>query len=120
MIETGQMYAMLVSNNSVIRYMTMDELHDRINNEFCTWLYGDTPAVPDEHVRVISWKPRKTKMGKQMADIVYLDDLGMLRAAMVWPNTYNSARPFCLEGSVVKLDIKETEDGSLFVDKVIR
>lgn len=117
-LEIGQMYAILVGNNRVIRYMTMDELYNKINNEFTNYLYDEIPEIPEEHYRVISNKLYVTKAGKKMAHMVFMDHLGELHFVMAFPTMYMPAYLHCREGAVVDAVVAETEDGSKFLKEL--
>jgi DNA polymerase-3 subunit alpha len=121
LLETGQMYAILVANNRIARYMTMDELHDRVNTEFSRFLYDDLPEMNEGEYRIISFKKYVTKAGKKMAHLVTMNHLGHLEFVMAFPTMYREAFIKCPEGKIVKLEIKETNDGgTLFLDKILK
>jgi DNA polymerase-3 subunit alpha len=117
-LETGQMYAILVGNNRIVRYMTMDELYNRINNEFTNYLYDEMPDVPEDHYRVVSFKLYMTKAGKKMAHMVFMDHLGELHFVMAFPTMYMPAYLKCREGAVISALVAETEDGSKFLKEL--
>ena len=117
-LETGQMYAILVGNNRIVRYMTMDELYNKINNEFTNYLYDEIPEIPEDHYRVISFKLYKTKAGKKMGHMVFMDHLNQLHFVMAFPTMYMQAYLHCREGAVVKATVAETEDGSKFLKEL--
>lgn len=119
-LETGQMYGMLVGKNRVIRYMTMDELSEKIPNEFTNYLYNEIPEVPDGQYRVISNKLYTTKAGKKMAHLVFVDDNGRLIFVMAFPKEYMKAYLHCREGSVVNAELGETDDGSLYLKEILK
>ena len=117
-LETGQMYAILVGNNRIVRYMTMDELNDKINNEFTKYLYDEVPEIPEGKYRVISFKVYKTKAGKKMGHMIFMDHLGQLHFVMAFPTMYMQAYLHCREGMVVDALVAETEDGSKFLKEL--
>jgi DNA polymerase III alpha subunit len=123
-METGQMYAILVSNNRIARYLTMDELHDGVTTEFSRWLHGELPPPENEgFYRVVSFRTRMTKANKKMADIVLQDHLGHLMSAMVWPDnpynkTYTKAFSKCSSKRSMQFEFGETETGGLFVKDI--
>jgi DNA polymerase-3 subunit alpha len=121
LLETGQMYAILVANNRVARFMTMDELNDRVSTEFSRYMYDEVPEMQEGEYRVISFKKYVTKAGKVMAHLVLLDHLGKMDFVMAFPAMYKDAYLKCPEGRVVKLEVKETnEGGTLFIDKILK
>jgi DNA polymerase-3 subunit alpha len=115
LIEAGQMYAILVSDNRVARYMTMEELYEGTETPFSRYLYDDTPELEEGQYYVISFQPYTTKANKQMAYLVLQDYLGHLLPVMAFPTLYNQARIYAGSGKTVKLNVVETEDGSLFI-----
>ena len=117
-LETGQMYAILVGNNRIVRYMTMDELYNKINNEFSKYLYDEIGEIPEDQYRVISFKLYTTKAGKKMAHMVFMDHLGNLDFVMAFPTMYMPAYLKCREGAIVKALVAETEDGSKFLKEL--
>ena len=117
-METGQMYAILVGNNRVVRYMTMDELHEKINTEFSKYLYDEIPEIPEDKYRVISFKLYTTKAGKKMAHMIFMDHLGQLHFVMAFPTMYMQAYLKCREGAVIDALVAETEDGSKFLKEL--
>lgn len=117
-LEKGQMYAALVGNNRIFRYMTMDELHERVSTEFSLYLYDAIPEIPENQHRVIAFKSHKTKAGKEMAYTVLMDHIGHLQHALVFPTLYKTAFVRMRQGQNVVLDLREIEDGSIFVKEI--
>ena len=122
-MEKGQLYAILVSNNRVARYLTMDELVGGAETQFSKWLHGELPDIPENKSLVISFKTRITKAGKKMADIVFIDHLNQLNSAMVFPDNgrermYSKAFARCKPGFLLDIEMGETESGTLFVKDI--
>ena len=119
-LTTGEMYAILVGKNRVIRYMTMDELSEKIPNEFTNYLYNEIPEIPEGMFRVMSNKLYKTKAGKKMSHIILINDMGLLQFVMAFPKEYMQAYLKCREGTVVNLSLGETDDGSHFLKEILK
>jgi DNA polymerase-3 subunit alpha len=117
-IEEGQMYAMLVANNSVLRFMTMDELHEQIDNEFSRYLYDKIPEVPENQYRVLAFKTHTTKANKKMAHLVLMNHEGELNFVLGFPTLYQKLFVKARQGQTLKMKIEETKDGTLFVKEV--
>lgn len=117
-IEAGQMYAMLVAKNRVLRYMTMDELVEKIPNEFTSYLYNEIPQIYEGYYRVMSNKLYVTKAGKKMSHMVLIDSAGELMFVMAFPQEYKQAYLKCREGAVVDLELGQTDDGSHFLKEI--
>lgn len=121
LLETGQMYAILVANNRVARYMTMEELYGEVSSEFSRYLYDKVPALTEGEYHVVSYKTYVTKANKKMGHLVLLDDMGRLNFVMAFPTMYKETYIKCREGQTVKLELKQTNDGdTLFIDKVLK
>lgn len=113
------MYAMLVSNNRVARYAPIDELHGQSRNTFVQYLWKkDLADVTEGFYHVVSFQSRKTRAGKQMADMVIADAEKNMVGVLVFPQKFISAYSKCKEGSTVMMDLKQTDDGSVFLEKV--
>jgi hypothetical protein len=119
-LTSGQMYAILVGKNRVIRYMTMEELSDKIPNEFTNYLYGEIPEMPVGNHRVVSNRLYTTKAGKKMSHIILADHTGELLFVMAFPQMYMQSYLHVREGMVVDVVLGETDDGSLFLKEVLK
>lgn len=119
-IETGQMYGILVADNRVARYATLDQLADRHNSVFVEYLYSKGyEDLTDNNVRIISFKSHRTKAGKQMAYIVTSGADKELNHVLAFPQQYKKAFIRCREGLTVGIDVKYTADGTAFIDNVM-
>lgn len=121
-IEVGQVYVFLVANNSVVSWLTTDELNDaNYRSPFKSYLNaGKHMRFPsDEVMRVVSFSSRKTSTGKNMATVVLTDEYKNLVSALVWPRDFIKAYSKCKEGAFVKVKLAETDEGTLFLDNVV-
>jgi DNA polymerase-3 subunit alpha len=118
-MEAGQMYAMLVSNNSIERYVSIDDLSSKSNNTFVKHLYAKNyPDLTEGCYRVVSFRRHKTQKGKLMAYMVVSDAEKNLHQVMAFPTIFPKAHMKCKEGAAAFMEFKRTEDGSLFLDDV--
>ena len=115
-LESGQMYCILVADNRVARYVTAQELSDKINTPWINYLYDDIPELQEDEYFVVSLRSRRTKAGKKMGDMVALDHTGKMFSALVWPSSWDAVRVKFREGVKAKIKFKETEEGAFFVD----
>jgi len=120
-IEKGKMYVFLIGNNSIIKYISLNDL-DSINQadeavlDYLRKLtYED---IEPGQYKVISGKQRTTKAGKKMAHIVFCDHEKNLMTLPVWPNMFMKARAVCTIGSIRAVDIGKMPDGTKFVKDV--
>lgn len=119
-LEIGKMYVFLIANNSIVRYISVQELTEGKGEDFRKFLGATSfPDIPDEMLRVVAFKPRTTKAGRRMATVVFATNTKELISALVFPGQFMVAFARCKEGSVVAVDFKQTDDGTVFVDKVI-
>lgn len=115
-LESGQMYGILVSDNRIAKYMTMDELDEGVNSSFYKWLKEKEPSVPEGCHRVISFKSHKTKAGKRMAYTVLQDEFGTLSSVLIFPQMFMAGYTKAIEGAIIRVALKETDDGTMFID----
>lgn len=118
-IESGQMYAMLVADNRVVRYLTMDELYNRESTEYSKYLYDEIPPLRDGEYRTIAFRTHVTKANKKMAYTVLMNPDGTLLPVMVFPNDYRKMFVRLQAGNTNKLQLAETDSGALFVKELL-
>ncbi|QIN94049.1 DnaE-like DNA polymerase III [Streptomyces phage Wakanda] len=119
-IEPGAMYAMLVADNRVARYVTVDELTRGSTNTFVKHLFTKSYRdLTDGFYRVVSFQTHKTKAGKNMAYLVLSDAEKNLTRVLAFPQMFHKAYGFCKEGSTVECEFGQTEDGTTFLREVI-
>lgn len=114
-IVPGQMYAILVANNRVARFVAMDDFKQ--GNSFVDFLYEESfPDVTEGFYRVVSFQSRTTKAGKKMAHVVLSDADKNMQLVMVFPQQFMKCYTKCQEGRTVMVDLAETKDGSLYIE----
>jgi DNA polymerase-3 subunit alpha len=118
-MQTGQMYAMLIADNTVYRYLTIDELNSGTSTEFSKYLYRENKEIPEGSWRVIGLRQYRTKAGADMAYTVMQDHLGQLHSVMAFPQIFKRFRVRCSPGAVMKLSVQETETGSKFIKEIL-
>jgi DNA polymerase III alpha subunit len=119
-IESGKMYILLISNNRVSRYMRIDEFDEANTDEFTQFLIATSfPDVPEPMQKVVAFNSRKTKAGKNMAEAVLSDEYKNLASVLVFPQQFMKAYTRMREGQVVDVVLKETKEGTLFLDNVL-
>lgn len=117
-MEAGQMYVMLVSNNRIARYTAIDDATEDSTSTFIQFLYNRYDEPAEGMYRVVAFNPRTTKAGKKMADAVLADPLKNLVPTLVFPQAYPKASAKMREGRLVLAELRETEDGTVFVHSV--
>lgn len=118
-IETGQMYILLISNNRVARYMKVDEFDENADDPFTQFLMSkDLSDMDERHKRVVAFIPRTTKANKRMAEVVMANHDKSMEHLLVFPANFMMAYGKMPEGAEVQVTVKETQEGTLFLDKV--
>jgi DNA polymerase-3 subunit alpha len=118
-IEPGNMYAMLVADNRVARYVPVSEIGPDSTNSFVQFLYTtDFPDVTEGFYKVVSYQPYTTKAGKKMAYLVLCDSEKNMTRVMAFPTMYMKAYSKCKEGATVMAVLDKTDDGSVYLKEI--
>ena len=118
-IEPGNMYAMLVADNRVARYVTMEELEQHTGNTFVKFLYKSSfPELTDNFYHVVEFQTHKTKAGKNMAYTVLCDGEKNMIRVLVFPQMFHKAYGKIKEGGTVGCDFGHTDDGTVFINNI--
>lgn len=121
LIAPGNMYAMLIANKRLARYVEISDFVRGSHNTFVRYVYTkNLNSVTEGFYYVVSNQTRKTKAGKNMADLVLADGEKNLYPVLVFPQMFHKAYGFCKEGGVIEATLKQTQDGdTFFLDEVI-
>lgn len=121
LIAPGNMYAMLIANKRLARYVEISDFVRGSNNTFVKYVYTKNfNSLTEGFYYVVSNQSRKTKAGKNMADLVLADSEKNLYPVLVFPQMFHKAYGFCKEGGVIEATLKQTQDGdTFFLDEVI-
>lgn len=118
-MEAGQMYILLVSNNSIERYASIDDISSKSRNTFVRHLYAkDYPELTDGCYKTIAFRRHTTKAGNAMGYMLVSDAEKNLIRVMAFPQQFAKAYGKCKEGMDAFMEFKKTEDGSLFLHNV--
>lgn len=119
-IEPGQRYAMLVSNNRVSRFVTFEDLVNKMRHPFVEYLYRTHyPDVLPGQYKVLSFQKRETKAGKKMAYVVFSSGDKDLISAMAFPTMYVQAYSRCSDNGIVSVEFGQTQDGGTYINKFV-
>lgn len=118
-MEAGQMYAMMVSNNSIERYVSIDDLSSKSNNTFVKHLYArNYPELTDGCYRTISFRRYTTRAGNQMGYLVVANADKELFSVMAFPQQFAKAYTKAKEGQDAFMEFRKTDEGDLFIHNV--
>jgi len=108
-----------VYKRQVAEAIPMDELDNYKTSPMIRFLnYKQIPFGQDE-VFVLSFNPRVTKAGKKMANMTIATADREMIAVTVFPSQFAQAYMKCEEGSVVKIQLAETKEGTTILKDVI-
>ena len=113
-IETGKFYLMLIAGNSIIKYIPLDEVNNS-KSILMDYLNEDMPLPSEGGYRILAFRSRRTKKGDKMGSTVFVDHLGDIYTALVFPRQYQMALPRLQEGREVRMFIQELKDGGYCV-----
>jgi DNA polymerase III alpha subunit len=110
----------LIADNRIAKYIKVQDFDLEDDGPLTSFLAADGfPDVPEGMAKVVSFTSRVTKAGKKMATVVVADEHKNLTSALVFPQAFMRCFALLREGKVVDIQFKETQEGTLFVDKVL-
>jgi DNA polymerase-3 subunit alpha len=117
-IEPGMMYFFLVGDNRIHKYVTIDDVVNKVDEPFVQWLYKDKLKIEDGKMLVLDFTHYKTKANKMMAHIILSDANKKLERVIAFPKLYTKALGKMKPGTICDPAIAKMEDGTLFVKEV--
>jgi len=117
-IEAGMMYFFLVGDNRIHKYLTIDDVVNKIDDPFVQWLYRDKLKIESGKRLVLDFTHYKTKANKMMAHIILSDADKSLERVIVFPKLYTKALGKMQAGKICDPAIAEMEDGTVYVKEV--
>jgi len=118
-IEPGMMYFFLVGDNRIHKYVTIQDVVDRIDDPFVQWLYRDKLKIDNGKRLVLDFTHYKTKANKMMAHIILSDADKNLERVIAFPKLYTKVLGKMQAGSICDPAIAKMDDGTLFIKEVI-
>lgn len=107
-VEQGKVYLLVVSNNSIVRAMELGE--EPGDTPIERYVSGEYARPEEGEVVPLSFTPRKTKNGADMASMVVLDHLNELHGVVVFSSLFYHAYQNAHPGRPVKMLLTE-QDG---------
>ena len=117
-IEPGMMYFFLVGDNRIHKYVTINDVVEKVDDPFITWLYKDKLSIDSGKRLVLDFTHYKTKANKMMAHIILSDSDKNLERVIAFPKLYTTALGKMKPGTVCDPAISKMDDGTLFVKEV--
>jgi DNA polymerase III alpha subunit len=116
-IESGKTYLLLASDNRIVSAIPADEIRGSENALVKFLNYKQLPFT-EEEMFVVSFKPRVTKAGKNMATLTLADVSRDLHSILVFPTTFAKAYMKIQEGQAYKFSFGKTKDGTIILDDI--
>ena len=117
-IEPGKTYIMAVASNRIMESVLIEEVKKEHNNPLIKFLnYKSLPYGQGEHY-VLSFKPRVTKTGKKMANMIVADFNRDMESIIVFPTMFSQGYMKCEPGKTAKISFAETKDGTKTLKEV--
>ena len=117
-IETNQMYFILVGDNRIARYINVKDIDPNANDLFVDYLYRKEYDLDEDQYMVLNFTPYKTKAGKMMAHLVFVDKDKNLTRAIAFPTMYKMALAKMREGMKCKMVLSKLDDGTLMIKEI--
>jgi hypothetical protein len=114
------MYFFLVGDNRIHKYVTIDDVVNKIDDPFVQWLYRDKLKIDDGKRLVLDFTHYKTKANKMMAHIILSDADKNLERVIAFPKFYTTALGKMKPGTVCDPAIAKMDDGTLYVKEVTK
>ena len=117
-IEAGQTYIMAVASNRIMEAVQIDQIKEKHNNSLIKFLnYKSLPYGNEEHY-VLSFKPRVTKAGKKMANMIVADVNRDLNSILIFPTMFSQGYMKCEPGKATMMKFEKTKDGTKVLKEV--
>lgn len=113
-IETGKMYAFLIGDNRIHRYVEVDDL-DRTDDTFIDFLQRESLEVPEGSYYVVDFTPYKTKTNKMMAHVIIAKSDKSMRRVLVFNKNYALGLGKMRPGTLTSIVLAKTQDDTLYV-----
>lgn len=115
-IIKGKMYIFLVGNNSIMRWIDMEDLSNSNEDPLIDYLRRpNLSEVPEGQWKILGATPRKTKAGKNMATITVSDNEKNLKTFLVFDSVFNKARLLARIGTTRVIQLAKTKDGAEYL-----
>lgn len=111
-VEPGRVYLMVLSDNRIFQAVSADQIRDSKLGVVKYLNMKEIPLDTDEYY-VVGLRPRKTKAGNKMMDMLLLNYRGELGKVVCFSKEFPSAYARLKEGQAFKMLLGATKDGSI-------
>ena len=118
-IEPGKTYVMAVASNRIMEAVPVEDVKDSLNNPLIKFLNYKTLPYGNDEYYVLSFKPRTTKTGKKMANMIVADASRDMKPIVIFPTKFSEGFMKCEPGKAKKMTFEVTKDGTEILREVI-
>jgi len=117
-IESGQMYLILASDNRIARFIPVDDVEDRKDDVFVRFLKVPDLNIDEKHKIVLSFSGQKSKANKNFGHVVFANKDKTMTKALVFSKKYPLALSRFTPGAVVHVELGRTDNDALYVEEI--
>ena len=118
-VEPGKTYILAVASNRIMEAIPVEDAKNSLDNPLIKFLnYKTLPYGQEEHY-VLSFKPRVTKTGKKMANMIVADVNRDMRSIVIFPTKFSEGFMKCEPGKAKKMTFEVTKDGTEILREVV-
>lgn len=114
------LHVFLVADNRIALYCKDEDLIENKSDPFVKYLYElDYPDMPDSMRKVVWFNPRKSKAGKDFANMIVADNQKNLTSVIVFDKVFKKAALKCTPGAVVDVELERMKDGTITLRNIL-
>ncbi len=115
-IIKGKMYIFLIGNNSIMRWIDMDDLSNSNEDVLVDYLRRPKLSeIPENQWKILGASARKTKAGKNMATITVCNSDKDLKTFLVFDSMFHKAKLMARIGVTRVINLAKTRDGAEYL-----
>jgi DNA polymerase III subunit alpha len=116
--EPGQMYILLVGDNSIMEAIPIDDFDEGNDKPFVQFMYNKVEPPKTGSIVILSVEHRFTQRRQRMATIVAANSRGEMRRMLVFPQVFGSVAGKLKPGKIVKAKVRKLEEGGLALQEI--
>ena len=117
-IEPGKNYILAVASNRIMEAVVVENIKSSMDNSLIKFLNYKSLPYSGEDYYVLSFRPRTTKAGKKMANMIVADSSREMKSIVVFPTMYSEGFMKCEPGKARKMIFETTKDGTEILKEV--
>ena len=117
-IEPGKNYILAVASNRIMEAVVVENIKSSMDNSLIKFLNYKSLPYSGEEYYVLSFRPRTTKAGKKMANMIVADSSREMKSIVIFPTMYSEGFMKCEPGKAKKMIFEITKDGTEILKEV--